>query len=98
METLDFAGVSEYLRKHSGYLNNKSLSGMYKNLRKRESISYIGDYPLLSFVLRKLCTFSPKHRWSKGQLLRVIHESKFFKDEGLKHAYIPQEWKIYLKK
>ncbi len=97
METLDYTGVNEYLGNCSNYLNKKSLSGIYKHLRKKASISNVGDYPLLSYILRTLHKHSPMHQWNKYQLLRVIHESKFYKDEGLKHAYIPQEWKIYVK-
>ncbi len=98
METQCLESIDNNILKLAKHLSSRSLSGIYKSNRKRTSISMIGNYPLLNYILHFLNNHYPKHHWSKSQMLRAIHIAGFYKDEGLKHAYIPSEWKKYLMK
>jgi len=77
--------------------SNRSLSGIFKSLRKQRRIDLIGDYPLLSCILDYGYSRSPKYVWNRNKILRAVRISKFYQDEGRKHAYIPDEWERYIK-
>lgn len=74
-----------------------SLSGIFKALRKDSRISNIGDYPILSYTLRKCSEKFPGHKWSKAQMYRAFKFCRFWEEEGKKEAYIPKEWNLYVK-
>lgn len=71
---------------------NRSLSGVFKALRREQRINLIGDYPLLSFIIHYGYSRTPRYKWSRFQMLYAIRISGFYKDEGRKQAYIPKEW------
>lgn len=75
----------------------RSLSGVFKALRKDSRVSLIGDYLLLAFILNYGYFRSPQYKWTRSQVLYAVRISGFYKDEGRKQAYIPDEWRIYIK-
>ncbi|MBD3362878.1 hypothetical protein GF362_04105 [Candidatus Dojkabacteria bacterium] len=76
---------------------NRSLSGIFKSLRKQPRIDLIGDYPLLSFIIRYGHSRTPQYLWNRNQVLRAVRISEFYKDEGRKQAYVSKEWNKFLK-
>ncbi len=76
---------------------NRSLSGVFKALRKLSSINLIGDYLLLYFIIKYGFYRSPQFVWNRSQVLRAVRVSGFYLDEGRKQAYIPTEWEEFIK-
>lgn len=76
--------------------SNRSLSGVFKALRRIKSINLIGDYLLLHFILKYAFHRSPQIVWNRSQVLRAVRVSGFYFDEGRKQAYIPKEWEEYI--
>lgn len=76
---------------------NRSLSGVFKDLRKLKSIN-LNDYMLLYFIIKYGYYRSPQFVWKRSQVLRAVKVSGFYLDEGRKEAHIPKEWEQYLKK
>lgn len=78
----------EYLLKTN---SNRSLSSIFKTLRKDERISHIADYPLISYILVYGASRDKTYHWRCSQLRRAMRYSK-----ELKGKHIPEEWKKYL--
>ena len=76
---------------------NRSLSGVFKALRKDERISLIGYYPLLSFIIHYGHSRSPQYHWTRSQIMRAVKVSGFYRDEERKQAYFPKEWSEYVR-
>jgi len=77
---------------------NRSLSGLFKYFRKQQKLNLIGDYPILAFIISYSYCMNPSRQWNRSQVLRAVRCSGFYREEGKKDAYIPVEWKKYLKK
>jgi hypothetical protein len=76
---------------------NRSLSGIFKALRKEKRINLLGNYPLLSYIISYGYSRSPQYVWNRNQILRAVRISGFYKEEEKRHAYIPKEWERYIK-
>lgn len=85
----------EYETKKGGL---RSLSGMFKSLRKLPEIDSVGDYPFLNFLLRNVALNFPGRIWSRNQVYVALKFCRFWEEEGRKQAYIPKEWEKYIKK
>lgn len=90
--------ITQKLDKLVSSNSNRSLSGIFKALRKDQRIRLIGDYPILSFILRFCYYRAPQIVWNRQQILRAINTSGFYLEEGRKHAYIPREWEKYVQR
>lgn len=88
--------ISEKIKKLLNSNPRRSLSGIFKRLRKEQKISLIGNYPLLSFILRTAHLNLPQLHWSQNQMVSAIRVTGFYKEEGRKNIYIPKEWRKYL--
>lgn len=77
--------------------SNRSLSGVFKALRKLSSINLVSDYLLLYFILKYGYYRTPQFVWKRSQVLRAVKVAGFYLDEGRKQAYIPKEWEQFLK-
>jgi hypothetical protein len=77
---------------------NRSLSGVFKALRKDARISAIADYPVLSFILRTAHSRAPQYNWTKPQIMHAIRISGFCLESGEhKKSFLPSEWNQYVK-
>lgn len=76
---------------------NHSLSGVFKALRKDKRISLIGDYPLLSHIIIHGYNRTPKYQWTRKQVFYAMKQTDILKELELKHAYMPTEWKWFLR-
>lgn len=63
------AFVTSYLKRNK----NATLTALFKNVRKLESISYIGDWPLLAEIIN-VCAESNKF-FTKEQIVKVTRLS-----------------------
>jgi len=81
----------------AGGIVTRSLSGLFKALRREQRISLIGDYPIISWLLRETRKKFPSHKWSKAQMYHALNFCRFWEEEGRKKKYIPHEWLRYVK-
>jgi hypothetical protein len=75
---------------------NVSLSRLFKNLRKRKTLSIYGDYILLDFILKEVYQNVGK-KWTRNQFYNVLDYCKFWEEEERKTRYIPSEWEVFVK-
>jgi len=71
---------------------NRSLSFVFRTLRKDERISNIAEYPLMGFILAYGHSRAQKYQWSISQLGYAQRQIK-----ELRGMRTPEEWKQYLK-
>lgn len=76
--------------------DNRSLSGIFKAIRRRPAVSEVGDYILLKYIIQYAYSRTPQTQWNRRQMLRAVRASGFYKDEDRKQAYIPDDIAIYL--
>ena len=76
---------------------NRSCSGVYKALRRDGKISMVGDYPLLSFVIRRAFEITNTPLWNRLQVSRAVSYTDIKQELGQEQFNIPIEWEQYIK-
>jgi len=75
----------------------RSLSGLFKWVRRQDKVSLIGDYVILKHILSRWNSIYPKSSWSRNQLLLAVSFTDFGKVDT-KNNKIPEELEKYIKK
>lgn len=76
----------------------RSLSGIFKAIRRLRKISLAGDYLLLNKILSYGFLREKKYLWNRKQIMRAIRISSLAEDEGRNWMPLPIEWEKYAKK
>lgn len=99
MQVLEVQTLDSIAPQLDKLLNNKnrSLSGIFKALRREKKIDCIADYLLLNFVLSRAILRYKTPLWERNKILRAIRFTSLAEDEGKKYIPLPQEWEKYVK-
>lgn len=71
---------------------SRSLSGVFKAMRRLDKIDQIGDFPLFWFILNYGADRTPCYNWNEFQVRHALKLTDFYTNR----MAMPQEFKVFI--